>query len=127
MNANPRVGFEALVSYEALQDSGQKLQFDMLHRMRIMRPERLFWVTLHDNAAVDSAWFDSGTFTLLKQPANVWGRIELPADIPRTRGRIMSPYENRVATSRYGFARVTSRFQCACALSSRTKSHNPAI
>lgn len=93
MSSNQHLSFEALVSYEALQESGQKLQFDMLQRMKIVRPGRLFWVTLHDNAAVDSAWFDAGVFTLLRQPANVWGRVELPADIPTAVDRLVHEYK----------------------------------
>lgn len=92
MATNTQLGFEALVSYEALQESGQQLQFDMLQRIKIVRPGRLFWVTLHDNAAVDSAWFDTGAFTLLRQPANVWGRVELPADIPAAVDRLVHEY-----------------------------------
>jgi len=93
MSSNQQLSFEALVSYEALQESGQKLQFDMLQRMRIVKPGRLFWVTLHDNAAVDSAWFDAGVFVLLRQPANVWGRVELPADIPAAVDRLVHEYD----------------------------------
>ena len=87
-----QVAFEAHVSYEAPQESGQKLQFDMLHQMRIIPPSQLFWVTLHDNAAVDSAWFDTGVFTMLKQPANAWGRVHVPPTIPDAVDRLVHEY-----------------------------------
>ncbi len=81
LSSHDQLGFEALVTYEAVQESGQMLHFDMVQRMAAHKPGRLFWMTLHDDATVDSAWFDRGEFSLLKQPANVWGQIELPPNI----------------------------------------------
>ena len=46
---------EALVSYESVQESGQKLQFDFLQRMAIQRPDKFFWTTVHDDGSADSA------------------------------------------------------------------------
>ena len=79
--SHDQLGFEALVTYESVQESGQMLHFDMVQRMAVHKPVRLFWMTLHDDATEDSAWFDRGQFSLVKQPANVWGQIELPPSI----------------------------------------------
>ena len=81
LTAHEQLGFEALVTYEAVQESGQMLHFDMVQRMAAHQPGRFWWTTLHDDATVDSAWFDRGEFTLLRQPANVWGQIDLPPNI----------------------------------------------
>ncbi len=93
MNSNQQLSFEALVSYEAVQESGQKLHFDMLQSMKISKPDKFSWVTLHDNGAFDSGWFDAGTFTLLRQPANIWGQVALPADLPTAINRLVEEYE----------------------------------
>jgi hypothetical protein len=93
MSGHEQIAFEALVTYEAVQESGQKLHFDMLQRMAVSKPDRLFWVTLHDNATADSAWFDSGDFILLRQPANVWGEIDLPPNIPEAVERLVFEYD----------------------------------
>lgn len=82
MDTHDQLGFEALVTYEAVQESGQKLNFDLLQRMAIRQPDRLFWVTLHDDASADSAWFNRGEFTLLKQPENIWGQVNVSPSIP---------------------------------------------
>ncbi len=83
---------EALVSYGALQESGQMLHFDLLQRMAIRKPDRLFWVTLYDDATADSAWFADGAFTLLKQPANLWGQIDGPNTISAMVTRLVDEY-----------------------------------
>jgi hypothetical protein len=73
--------FQALVTYEAVQEDGRKLNFDLLQQMAIRRPDRLFWMTLRDDGSTNSAWFYRGDFTLLKQPANIWGQVDLSPNI----------------------------------------------
>jgi hypothetical protein len=74
--------FEALVTYESLQESGQTLHFDMMERVAVSQPDRLFWATRHDDARSDSAWYSAGQFIMLKQPENIYGQIDVPATIP---------------------------------------------
>jgi hypothetical protein len=82
MTAQQELLVEALVTYEAVQESGQKLHFNMLQRMAVRKPDKLFWTTLRDDATVDSAWYSDGQFELLKQPANLWGQVDVPSTIP---------------------------------------------
>jgi hypothetical protein len=79
VEGHQRLGFEAVVTYEVVQTDGQKLQFDMLHRVAVESKARVHWVTLYDNATKETAWCGDGTFTLLREPANIWGRVEVPA------------------------------------------------
>lgn len=92
MNAQQEVMLEALVTYEVVQESGQKLHFDLLQRIAIRKPDKLFWVTLRDDATVDSAWFSDGQFTMVKQPANIWGQIDVPPTIPEMVDRLVDEY-----------------------------------
>jgi len=92
MGGQEELMLEALVSYGALQESGQMLHFDLLQRMVMRKPDRLFWVTLYDDATADSAWFGDGAFTLLKQPANLWGQINVPNTIPAMVQRLVDEY-----------------------------------
>lgn len=96
MNAQQEIAVEALVSYEALQESGQSLHFDMLQRMAVSRPDKFFFVTLNDDGSADSAWFSDGRFTMLKQPANIWGQIRGPATIPNMVDRLVNEYDLNV-------------------------------
>lgn len=50
------VAAEALATYEAVQESDQKIHFDLLQRIALRKPDKLLWVTLRDNATVDRAW-----------------------------------------------------------------------
>ncbi len=81
MSGQKQLLTEALVTYEAVQQSGQKLHFDLLQRMAVRRPDALFWMTLRDDGTSDRAWFRDGQFTLLKQPANRWAQLEGPQTI----------------------------------------------
>ncbi len=93
MKSHDRLGFEAVSSYEVVQQNGQKLQFVMLQRVAMQRPDRIFWVTLNDNATTDSAWCQDGTFTLLRQPANIWGRVDVPPTLADAVSRIAHEYK----------------------------------
>lgn len=92
MNAQQEVMAEALVTYSVMQESGQKLHFDLLQRVAVRKPDKLFWVTLRDDATVDSAWYGDGQFTLLKQPANIWGQIDVPPTISQMVARLVDEY-----------------------------------
>lgn len=81
MRGNQEVSVEARVTYESVQEDGQKLQFDMLQRVAIRKPDQLFWVTLRDDATVDKGWYNKGRFNMIRQPANMWGEVLLPGGI----------------------------------------------
>ena len=93
MKSHDRVGLEVASTYEVVQENGQKLQFGMLQRVAIQRPVRMYWVTLFDNAATESAWRQDGTFTMVRQPANVWGRVDVPPTLPEAISRIAYEYK----------------------------------
>ena len=84
---------EALVSYEAPQESGQMLEFDLLQRWALAKPDRLYWMTVHDDGTVDRAYFSDGTFTLHKHPSNVWGQVAVPPTVREMVDEITLDYE----------------------------------
>ena len=83
---------EALVTYQALQDSGQKLHFDLLQRMAVKKPDKLFWKTLSDDATVTTARFSDGRFTMHKHPSNIWGELEGPKAVSEMISRLVDEY-----------------------------------
>jgi hypothetical protein len=93
MKSHDRVGFEAVSTYEAVQENGQKLQFTMLQRVVMQLPDRIFWTTLYDNAKIDMAWCKGGTFTMIKQPANIWARVKVPEALSDAVSRLSEEYK----------------------------------
>jgi len=93
VSSHQRLGFEVLATYEVAQQNGQKLTFDMLQRVAIQRPDRLYWVTLNDNATQETAWCQDGTFTMLREPENVWGRVKVPPTLSAAVSRIADEYD----------------------------------
>ena len=92
MQGNQELAVEARVTYESVQESGQKLQFDMLQRVAMRKPDQLFWVTLRDDATEDRALFDKGRFRMIRQPANMWGEIRLPGGIAEAVQELVANY-----------------------------------
>ena len=92
MQGNQELAVEARVTYESVQESGQKLQFDMLQRIAMRKPDQLFWVTLRDDATQDMAWYDKGRFRVVRQPANMWGEIRLPGEIAEAVQELVDNY-----------------------------------
>ncbi len=92
MQGNQELAVEARVTYESVQESGQKLQFDMLQRVAMRKPDQLFWVTLRDDATVDRAFYDKGRFRLILEPANIWGEIFLPGGIAEAVQELVANY-----------------------------------
>lgn len=89
----PEITAEALVTYEAPQESGQTLEFEMLQRIALARPDRLHWTTLHDDGVVDNAWFSNGRFNMLKLPANIWGQVDGPSTTREMLAYLADDYE----------------------------------
>jgi hypothetical protein len=78
MAAQREFSFRAFVTYEAVQDDGQKLSFDMVHNVAVGKPDRLFWTTIQDDGSVDSVWFAEGVLSVVKRPDDVYGQVETP-------------------------------------------------
>jgi len=93
MQSHDQLAFEAIATYEVVQENGQKLQFDMLQRVSLDRPQRLYWVTLNDDAATVTAWLADGTFTMVLQPQNVWGQVKVPAALTTAVSTIAEDYD----------------------------------
>ena len=93
MNGTQELAVEARVAYESVQESGQKLQFEMLQRIAMRKPDQIFWVTLRDDATVGTAWYDNGRFNMIRQPANVWGEIQIPGGIAKMVQELVDDYQ----------------------------------
>ncbi len=92
VGSQPELLIEATITYGAVQESGQTLHFDELERLALRRPDQLAWITLNDDGTTDQAWLSDGTFTLLKQPANLWGSVSVPASVPAAVERLVNEY-----------------------------------
>lgn len=87
------LAMEAMVTFGAPQESGQTLHFDVLERLAMQRPDKLAWITLNDDGTVEQGWLSEGEFTLLKQPANMWGSVPVPSAIPDAVNRLVEEYD----------------------------------
>ncbi len=93
MSSHERLAFELVATYEVVQENGQKVEFDMLQRVALERPRRMYWATLNDDASTETAWCGDGQFTLVRQPTNTWGRVNVPLSLPAALSRIAHEYD----------------------------------
>jgi hypothetical protein len=93
MQSHSELIMEAMITFGAPQEGGQTLHFDALERVAMRRPDKMAWVTLSDDGTVDRGWLSEGQFTLLKQPANMWGTISVPSAIPEAVGILVGEYD----------------------------------
>ncbi len=82
MSGHQEIAAEALVSYEVLQASGQILSFDLLQRIAYRKPDKLHWITVFDDGTQETAWFNNGSFSMLKEPAYLYGKIDVGSTVP---------------------------------------------
>jgi hypothetical protein len=99
MGSADRFTFDADVMYEVVQENGQTLHFSQTHRLACHKPGRLYWMTVRDDGGVDQAWFDGGTFAMLKQPDNIYGRIDAPQTVPELVDVLIFDYDQDVPFS----------------------------
>jgi len=99
MASAEQFSFDAFVMYEVVQENGQTLHFDLVHRMAFHRPGRLYWMTVRDDGGVDEAWFDSGKFAMLKRPENIYGEIDAPSTVPELVDVLIFDYKQDVPFS----------------------------
>jgi hypothetical protein len=92
MQSHNRLGFEVIATYEVVQENGQKLEFDMLQRVALEQPRKLYWVTLNDDAATETGWCEGGSFIMIRQPANVWGQVDVPLPLSEAVSRVEIEY-----------------------------------
>ncbi len=92
LKSTTELSLEARVTYEAVQESGQTLQFDMLQRIAVRKPDEIYWATLRDDGTMDRAWYVDDQFSMVRQPANIWGQIFLPGSISEMADVLVASY-----------------------------------
>ncbi|MBT8445382.1 MAG: DUF2092 domain-containing protein [Gammaproteobacteria bacterium] len=96
LSAQDELWFETQAVFEVVQDDGTKLQFDEMHRLALKRPDRMYWKTLADDASTRTAWIGDGQFTMIREPANVWGRVDVPPGLGAAASRVAAEYNVRI-------------------------------
>lgn len=76
-------GFEVSLvgSYDVLQDSGQKIEFNEVRRVAVARPDRLRMEQTRSDGVQDLVVFDGKTLTVLNGEAGVFAQAAQPGSI----------------------------------------------
>lgn len=66
---------------DAVQESGQKLQFSSSFEVCLRRPDRLFITRTDDDGVTKRFWYDGKTATTYDEAEKVYGQIRVPESI----------------------------------------------
>jgi hypothetical protein len=92
ISTQPEFLLEAVITYGAVQESGQTLHFDAIERVAVRRPDQLAWAVLEDNGSMERGWLSDGVVHVLRQPANLTGSLAVPRPIPAAVERMVDDY-----------------------------------
>ena len=73
--------FKTRTTWEAIQDSGVKLQFDAEQEIGIHRPNKMYSTVLRDDGRRTKFFFDRSTLTYLNVADNEYAQIPVPPTI----------------------------------------------
>jgi len=77
----PRFSVNVLSGYDAVQASGQKIEFGEVRKVTVSRPNRLRIEVEQSNGNKHLALFDGRDITVSSMPQNVYAQISRPGDI----------------------------------------------
>ncbi len=75
------ISIKTRTTWEAIQDSGMKLQFDAEQEIGIRRPNQLYSNTVRDDGKVTRLWYDRKTLTHLDVGKNTYAQLPVPETI----------------------------------------------
>lgn len=88
------------VSYDSIQTSGQKIEFDELHKVQIQRPNH-FWIdTKTSDNEMDGITSDGSIMTIFNNNENVYSQSSSPGSIDQTIRYVVADLGMRVPLAR---------------------------
>ncbi len=76
-----KVVLKTHTTWEAIQDSGMKLQFDAEQEIGIHRPNKLYSIVVRDDGQRKRIWFDGSTFSHVNVTDNEYVQLAVPPTI----------------------------------------------
>jgi hypothetical protein len=70
-----------LMGYDAVQESGQKIEFSEMRKVLVSRPNHIRVDTQLSNGNIGGMLFDGKTITLFDKDENVYSQTKLPGDL----------------------------------------------
>ena len=77
----PQFRLKGYKEVDAVQESGQKLQFFSSYDLHLKRPNRLFVSRTDDDGIMRRFWYDGKTATMYDEGEKVFGQIQVPETI----------------------------------------------
>ncbi|UCF33423.1 MAG: DUF2092 domain-containing protein [Phycisphaerales bacterium] len=81
LDSREKIIFKIQTTWEAIQDSGMKLQFETKQEIGIQRPNRAYWSTIRNDGKAWRAWYDGNTLTHLDVDENTYVQLSVPGTL----------------------------------------------
>ncbi len=78
--------------WEAVQDSGMKLQFEARQELGLFRPNKMYGLSTRDDGAVLRTWYDGKVLTHFDAEANTVARLDVPDTINAMLDHVLDTY-----------------------------------
>ena len=88
-----KVIFKTRTTWEAIQDSGMKLQFDAEQEIGIHRPNKLYSIVLRDDGQRRMFWFDQSTLSHVNLTDNEYVQLAGPATINKMLDHVLENFD----------------------------------
>ncbi len=88
-----KVIFKTRTTWEAIQDSGMKLQFDAEQEIGIHRPNKLYSIVLRDDGQRRMFWFDRSTLSHVNVTDNEYVQLAVPTTINEMLDHVLEDFD----------------------------------
>jgi len=91
--SNTRVVLKVRSTWESIQESGIKLQFEADQELVIQRPNQVYSSSMRNDGAHQKLWYDRNTLTHLNVKDNVYAQLLVPETINEMLDQVLDRYD----------------------------------
>lgn len=92
LDRNAHVTLKVRSVWEAIQESGMKLQFQADQEIRINRPNQIYTVSRRNDGTTTRLWYDRNTLTHLNVEDNTYAQLTVPETINEMLDHVLEHY-----------------------------------
>ncbi len=93
LDSKARLALKVRATWEAIQGSGMKLQFEADQEIGIKRPNQIYSISKRNDGAARKLWYERGTLTYLDVEANEYSQLSVPETINEMLDDVLEHYD----------------------------------
>ena len=93
LDSNRRLVIKVRATWEALQETGMKLQFEADQEIGIQRPNQVYTISKRNDGTCRKLWYDRNTLTHLSVEDKTYARLTVPETINEMLDHVLDHYD----------------------------------